>query len=228
MTRDEFFGWFEHHTACFPGVETWLDKVTSAGDNPPLRSKVLAVWGSILAEVDLDAAKRASLRMAAGEIEEPKGYDRHPGAIRKECGISRRDRDRQRPWERERYVDGQRVYCCATCRDTGLVRVWSAESMAAAKGGTLGEPLTLYAAYCACTCAAGDWRWRNGGSDNEKLARFNAERWLPCGMVLSEQAEQDRLHDWLATGQVRCIEAQPMPRVNPQKLLAAVGHPEEF
>src|ERR1035437_4114637 len=110
MTRDEFKEWFRHHSARFTGIRVWLDKMTKGADAPS-EAEVLRAWYGTLCHVDLDAAKKASDAMHAGdgEVEEPTGYDRHPRAIRKACGTARRQSSDNAP----RYdADGNQMFEC--------------------------------------------------------------------------------------------------------------------
>lgn len=166
MTKDDFNEWLTHHKTCFTGIECWLDKVTS-GDKAPTRTQILSTWATILRDVELSEAKRASIKMAAGEIEEPKGFDRHPAAIRKAAGVSRHAAVANAP----RYdLDGNQTYACLTCMDDGWVRCWHPQSMAQAKAG---KPIEPYSVAVVCTCAIGQTK-----DKHRTYPRYDAKRWL--------------------------------------------------
>ena len=190
MDKPQFREWFRYHCARFTGIRHWLDKITK-GIEAPSEEDVLKAWRGVLREVDLEAAKAASNAMLAGTVEEPKGFDRHPAAIRRACG-GRADK-REMPGDRMRYdADGNQTFECLTCRDTGWVRCWHPDTVAEiARDGFVNK--RLYTCVYRCTCHAGDLRFQYRDSP-----RFDANRALPSNGVLHDREEQQRLLDWLA------------------------------
>jgi len=189
MTWDEFRNdWYPEHVACFTGIPAWMAKLEKASDGPATRD-VMKRWYGVLRDVELDDAKRASHRMHAGEFDEPKGFDRHPAAIRKACGVSRRNAEANKP----RYdADGNRTYACLLCLDDGLVRCWHPATVAdAAKTGSV--PFPAYSCVLRCTCNAGDQQPQIGQSP-----RFDSKQALPFSGCVSDRKEQQRLLDWIA------------------------------
>ncbi len=118
MTWDEFDGtWFPAHKAAFTGIQEFFRKQTT-GTEAPSYDAVLKGWYLVLRDVDLDVALDATIAMKRGDIEEPVGYDRHPGAIRKAAGVSHQKR--QLPWNDKRYdADGNQTFSCLVCMDDG-------------------------------------------------------------------------------------------------------------
>lgn len=77
MNVAEFKEWFDYHVTAFTGVEAWFNKQGAAR-----AAAIKSRWADILKLVDLKLARMATDKMFSGEIEEPKGFDRHPAAVR--------------------------------------------------------------------------------------------------------------------------------------------------
>ena len=189
MTWDEFDGtWFPEHSAYFTGIRAWLDRTTK-GSDAPTHDQIIRGWYGVLRDVDLEAAKAASQRMHAGEIEEPKGFDRHPAAIRRACGVSRRS-----SLIGPRYdADGNQTYACPNCRDEGWELCWSPTSMRAARDGTLGKVGTIYSEAVVCHCPAGNTHAR--GKD---WPRFDPKKRLPILMGTWHEGDRERLTEFMS------------------------------
>lgn len=200
MTKDEFRDWFRYHCARFTGIRSWLAKVTT-GVDAPSEAEILRGWYGVLRNVELVAAKNASDLMLGGEVEEPRGFDRHPAAIRRAAGLSQAGSGGSR--NRTRYdSDGNQTYSCLVCFDSGHVICWHPTSMKAAKGGSLGNRFTLYSIAVVCSCSAGQEKNHRSG-----FPVFNSQFWLPLvraedGKVvvcdMSNESEQARLSEWMA------------------------------
>src|SRR5262249_26961650 len=76
----EFERWLEQHQGYFPGVETWLSKLSETR-----RDSVLGVWRKTLRAVSIDDAERASSRMFEADHVD-RVYERHPSTIRRIAG----------------------------------------------------------------------------------------------------------------------------------------------
>lgn len=153
MTESEFRQWLSHHTAAFPAIRSWLAKLP-AGERDGLagQAEVLRAWDRILRDVPYEDAIAATDALARGDEEEPRAYDRHPAAVR---AIARRlaaQRGRGRPGPA--ILDGQETYACLVCRDSGLVTIYHARTLALARRGEL-TPGRVYTAAAACQCNAG-------------------------------------------------------------------------
>jgi hypothetical protein len=170
MTQDEYLDWFRHHLAAFPGLGGWLAKVTSAAEDgmKPTRKQIMERWYRALERIPLAKAKAATDAMLAGDLDEPRSFDRHPAAIR---AWANGHADRA---VKSRHVapDGRETFACLDCLDTGLVTVWHSTAIQAARKGTLGEPRTLYTCAMPCRCKGGDLF----AKVLPKSGRFNPER----------------------------------------------------
>ena len=195
MTWDEFDGtWLPGHIARFTGIRDWLAKVTR-GSEAPSYEAILRGWYRVLQDVDLAAAVRASEAMHRGEIEEPKGFDRHPKEIRSAAGIS--SRSSKAPWLDVRHdAAGNQTFACLLCQDWGWVECWHPATVAAiARDGLPKDRLLqpIYACVFRCTCRAGDCRPQIGESP-----RYNPKLALKLTGDTSSPEEQQRLLDWIA------------------------------
>jgi hypothetical protein len=157
MTEPEFHEWLAFHAARFPSLASWLGKVP---DRPargmPSRGDILGAWFDTLRTLPLDAAKDASRLMhVQPDVEQPKAADRHPAMI---LAIARKARASVATpaWQPRRNVDGHETYACPTCRDTGAVSVFSAETIRRVKAGR-DKPIVTEAARCACEAACRNW-----------------------------------------------------------------------
>lgn len=187
MTWDEFRGeWLPAHCAAFTGIRTWLSRTTKGADAPS-ETQVLKGWYGVLREVDLEAALAASQRMHAGEVEEPKGFDRHPAAIRRACGVSRRSAAVGPRFD----ADGNQTYACRDCCDEGWIRCWHPVSIKAAREERLGQPGTIYSNAVVCHCPAGN---RHDG--RREYPRFDRKRCLPL-IDNCDAKDQERLIDFV-------------------------------
>jgi hypothetical protein len=125
MTNEEFNEWLRHHTAAFPGMAAWLNKL-------PQKRDTLAAWEYALRAVDLDAAKRATDLMLSGEEAQPAGWGSYPAAIR---AIAMRLCGERRQYSQPRTIDGQPTYECAHCQDEGWVMVYHRNALRWAHAG---------------------------------------------------------------------------------------------
>ena len=167
MTRTQFDSWLAYHRAAFTGLSAWIAKLPEPGrerEGEPHRVAVLAVWYAVLRDLDEADCRAATDRMAAGQVEEPKGYDRHKTVIAQEARRLASERTRRGPaaGTQPRWSAGEPTYECAECLDGGVVPIWHPASIEAAcrrldgqDRGCLGEPFTLYEAAARCTCRAG-------------------------------------------------------------------------
>lgn len=147
MTRDEFDDWFEYHSACFPGVQTWLGKLTDRD-----QAGVLSAWFRALRLCDLVDAKAASDHLFRSAEGGPRVYERHPSAVRDLAFDLKRAR--QAPPD-PIFVDGEQAYRCLPCRDDGRRRVWHPKTVKAIAAGEDPADVPIYRAVVACDCEAG-------------------------------------------------------------------------
>lgn len=150
MTREEFVRFFKVHRSRFSGVQKWLSAfpVEPIADDElagmPSQREILAAWFDTLSDCRFVDVLTASRAMAAGELEEPKGYDRHPAALRTEA--RRHETAALATVAARKVIHGEPVFVCPTCEDLGTISVVDGE----------------YTAAVACTCNSGD-RWRTRG-----------------------------------------------------------------
>ena len=115
MTPSEFNAWFREHTAAFPSIGAWIDKMPADQQQGLMR-----VWRNVLADVPLSEAKEATLRIARGDDEPPRMFDDTPKAIRIHANRLRFAASVAAPV----YVGGRRKVTCKRCEDRGYVSVW--------------------------------------------------------------------------------------------------------
>lgn len=198
MIMIDFRSWYAHHTSLFPAVDGWLTKFpdTVRREGEPTQQAVLGAWARILSDVDLKFAKQASDLLAKGQEEfHDRSFDCHPRTVRtiamKLAGTQRRAQAAQ-----QRSLDGEELFDCGFCRDTGIVEVyvpkfleWAVEALADVPDPGPGQrlswqrhPLVLkdrptglpFSCAIACTCS-------RGGPKQKGLRGyvFNAERHIP-------------------------------------------------
>lgn len=192
MTRTEFSEWLKHHRARFTGLSQWLGKLPTkamAAEGEPSRADVLDAWYATLRYCDLDDCREASSRMAAGDIEEPRGYDRHPAAIRRAASGHAAERSRKAVIRRV-IVDGEEAMKCLACRDTGIRDCWAPQSVQAAADNRLGESFTLYRAVAYCPCDAGK-RY------SQVIPAFDEGMHCELTGVIGNAEQQDNLLQWV-------------------------------
>lgn len=190
MTKEEFARWLTLHRAAFPGLSAWLARIPDAIDAPegePSRRDVLRIWFHVLEPCEYEDCKLATEAMAAGKIEEPRGWDRHKAAIRREA--DRRDRERRRqavPLPRR--VDGEPAFACPQCRDDGSILVYHPETYARAMGEGLADTDPIYRAVTRCPCAAGErWSW---------MLTYSPDRFCRATIGLAKPEQIDELIEW--------------------------------
>ena len=194
MTEPELQDWIRHHGACYPGMLKFLEKLpmkasstTTESDLVLLRPAVLKQWYCTLRDVDLDKAKAASDAMHKGDIEEPRGWDRHPTAIRKHA-IQNQDAKSYQPFR----VDGERTYRCAACQDEGWIFCWHPATVAKVrKSAEFKQP--LYDCVAPCTCERGEFRKRCFAD----AMVYHPDRLCELKSGTSDEADRENLLEWI-------------------------------
>lgn len=126
MNKPDFDEWLGFHFSRFTGCASWLGKYPA---NPrfngdPTQKSIIDGWRDILKSIELKHAKEATQLLATG-VEEfsERGFDCHPRCVRaiaaKLSGAARADARRE-----IKFVGGEPVYDCGTCRDSGFVLLW--------------------------------------------------------------------------------------------------------
>ncbi len=193
MTQREFQEWLKYHRSGFTGLNNWLARLPEPGyerEGEPSRQDVLKRWFFALKDVVLGDAVDATDAMFNGNLPEPKGWDRHPAAIRLHA-LRNRDKRSYRPQR----VDGEETFDCPLCLDGGWVSVWHPKSMAAARQGRLGEPNSCYTIAVACQCPAG----------KAGVLRYDENKMLRIDGCIHDEKEQNKLVEFMARGVEVCV-----------------------
>lgn len=209
MTDREFREWLDYHKAGFTGLGKFLASLpTVGGDDGPGRTEVLTRWARCLRDTDLADAKAASDLLFSGEEADPKGYDRHPAAVRE---IARRITKRKPTASHEpRIIDGVETFACLACCDGGARIVWHPATMKAIWEQT--GKVTPYTCAVRCTCAAGKrYRWMR---EFDPAVDLEPDVWR-----LEDQLEA--LRQWMAGGGQ---PAKPAETYVPRKPVASVPY----
>ena len=184
MNRAEFDQWWDYHSDAFGNLAEWFAK------RPEKGRRTMAQWGRTLSRVSLDDAKAATDAMHAGDLEEPRGFDRHPAAIRRAAVKMRTARARERD-RRRSFVDGEEVFRCPQCQDDGRLIVWHYVAMAAADprtSETFGDRGTVASMLVACDCDA--------GGDHDYIPKYDPAKFL-IGDWGNPESEAELLR-WMA------------------------------
>lgn len=146
MTPAETRQWAEHHDAVYPGFLVSINDLTGL-------EKCWPIWETLLRDVTLADAKRASLDMAASE-KQPRALRDHVRAVKIRAEVFG-----QRAAPLPHYVDGVRTHRCPHCRDEGY---WRSHlrgrllAMAQAQGFSA-ERIQKMSAMVRCGCGGGSY-----------------------------------------------------------------------
>lgn len=183
MTSNDFDAWIKYHSAAFPSLKDWLSR----------HADTIPFWERPFADVDLRDAKAATDEMAAGTLDEPRGYGQHARVIAaraRQIGSARA--------AATRVVDGQRVYGCPLCLDEGYVAVvdpihWRA--------GRFRDCAVL------CTCGEGDRRAnaRLSSGHRRQTPRYDARRMHAIDRELTIGQQRAEFQRWLDGGRVKAM-----------------------
>jgi len=178
MNSNEFIEWLGYHSKAYPSLAPWLEK--SEGTT--------AIWAKSLRDVSLEAGLAATDAMMAGDIEKPRGWSDHPQAVRRYAREIKGGGARLPGSFRDAKYDpdGNELFDCPTCNDTGSVSVLHPNMQREAIRGerTRQAPGSFLSCTAACTCEVGDQLAR--GSDRHRgLPRYDPDRMVPkFGSVL--------------------------------------------
>lgn len=173
MTPHEFKSWLRDHARLFPGVTKWLK------DNGQEK-----VWYSTLSGMSASLARDASQRL----YEEPEqiGYTKHPAKVL-EYANAANARSYNTAAPQPRVVDGEAVYTCYDCEDTGMVSVYRNETIRCELGEArkFNGRMTRVPYRCAvkCHCAYGQTLPGQHTYDPERMCKV-----LPDGPEQRKQA----------------------------------------
>jgi hypothetical protein len=165
MTDSEFAQWLVIHKQAFPGVGPWLQK----------NHTTVGHWQAALEDVDFDAAEQATAEMLRGDIDSPRGYSDHVRAVRQRAKEIRYASCEER---RPSRIDGQAVFACSLCLDSGFVLVLDPEQggqalLDWARGDRSTPHPSAKTAVVACSCEI-------GGEEQQRLrSRREPQHHLP-------------------------------------------------
>ena len=181
MTDDQFDLWFAKHANCFTGINNWLAKLPDESEVGPSKRGVLAEWQRTLRRVEYEDAVAATEALHDGSEEDPRSFDKHPGAVARIASKLHKSAPSRPPLR----IGEEETFACLLCRDYGVITCWHPDAMHAAdpRNDRVLE-MPLYSCAVACTCAAGD-RWKD-------LVRFDPDVWLPL------ERYEDRV--WMVDG----------------------------
>jgi len=190
MTQDDFDRWLTLHRAAFPGLSAWLAKIPDdgkQGEGEPSRREVLGIWFRVLRPCEYDDCKAATEAMAAGILEEPKGWDRHKVVIRREADRLAKQRRRQAA-PMPKLIDGEPAVVCRDCQDSGVIHVYHPRTYRQAMTEGLNETDPIYRAVTRCPCAAGErWNW---------LLPYSPDRFCRATIGLPKEEATEELFAW--------------------------------
>jgi len=179
VTNNDFNEWLQYHVRAFPAVGDWLKK----------HPDTVEFWANPFGDVNLVDAKAATDAMAAGRIEDPRGYSKHPVVIARHAKELRRASVRQMTGP-----DGERTYSCPICLDEGQVGVVNPVHW---KAGRFRE------CFVYCTCPEGDRKQNRVSSDGRRARirpRFDHSRMFKWNLDVSMQQLRSEFEQWLAGG----------------------------
>ena len=177
MTTNDFREWYTYHCGAFPGVADWMKR----------HPETIKFWEMPFEHVELADAKAATREMAAGDLEEPRGFSQHAKLIARrarEIGFASKTAPQA--------VDGEPVFSCPTCQDAGLVAVVDPRAYRAGQF----RPCSVY-----CTCHAGDLKQNRKFSDGHRAVvrpRFDARKMFRLDYDEKGSDQKAAFEAWLA------------------------------
>lgn len=181
MTSNDVVDWIRYHSDAFPSVGDWIGK----------HPETVKFWGKAFDGVDLRDAKAATDEMASGKLDEPKGYSSHPRVI------SKRARELAFARGGQQVIDGQRVFGCGLCADSGYVPVVDPVHY---RNGT------FRACYVICTCGTGDQRAHArpiGNGKPRQTPRYDRSKMFALDPELTDAQLRVDFAAWLSGGRVK-------------------------
>lgn len=127
MNKPDFDEWLGFHFSRFTGCASWLQKFPSSPrfEGDPTQKSVVDGWREVLSRVELKHCKTATQLLAIGEEDFPeRGFDCHARTVRAIAAkLGGDERSQQKPkWRLG--PDGEELFDCGICRDTGFVILW--------------------------------------------------------------------------------------------------------
>ncbi len=169
MNKTEFSEWLKYHDARFSGLLAFFRKCEDT-------EATKRAWWEELQRVTLEEAQNASRALFDGD--HPAMWRQHPQAIRALVRASRGTS--ASPARRTNWLNGQPVYRCQLCQDSGAVAIYNPNDVAATAAGVVSAKrqrfvddaakhgktirVPMLPVSAACNCSAGDGfssKWRN-------------------------------------------------------------------
>lgn len=163
MTKTEFDEWINYHCQAFPKLREDFES--------NLRS--LAQWFNALKRVRLKSAKEATDEMLGDGVK----FGEHVATV-KTYAKKHRGIEGEAEAPTKRYIDGERVYTCIACQDSGHNYVFSPRAMRLAKEENYHWLGSRDLVICACDC---DWGRKVGyvqklvGYDRTQHVRWDGD-----------------------------------------------------
>lgn len=163
MTKTEFDEWINYHCQAFPKLREDFES--------NLRS--LAQWFNALKRVRLKSAKEATDEMLGDGVK----FGEHVATV-KTYAKKHRGIEGEAEAPTKRYIDGERVYTCIACQDSGHNYVFGPRAMLAMKEERYHWLGSRDLVICACDC---EWGRKVGfvqklvGFDRTKLVRWDGD-----------------------------------------------------
>ena len=157
MNNSELKEWLNYHEAAYPGYLRWMRQAEEGGDT--VQRDRMALWASRVRNLDQRAAKEATEKMFATNVDLP--FGKHLGWV---CDYAMR----MRP-EPERFS-----YLCKMCNGTGIVSVrFFADRLTYG-----GNPLPGNIGQAACRCSEGQRvnDGRTGHPDATQFEKFDLQK----------------------------------------------------
>jgi hypothetical protein len=144
MEREEFNDWLTKHQKAYPALGDWFATL-------PDTKGTLQIWFDVMKELTKENAIEATMRMIRGVEpivkytnwhDTPRFVVEHSQCVKRESGGSKFV---------IRRVDGEPVYACVRCFDSGVVEVYHGREVHQIRKGQFGGKL-VHSAARACGC----------------------------------------------------------------------------
>jgi len=176
MTNDDFKSWVDYHEALFGGFKTWYAR---------LQPVAIQVWAEALEGVTLKSAKAASKAMAIGDLPAPQGFTKHLPTIRERA----RALDFESTPPKVDYLDGERVYQCGDCADSGYVEIYRPEVVELVMEDSLHESDAVMTCMAVCGCPRGNGRH---GVRYSRHARYGSAYMIRAAALCEARSDGDQ------------------------------------
>ncbi len=174
MNTNEFNRWMKKHQDAFPACATWAS-------NAPAAQDTLKIWREVLANIDVDMAVDATMRMVKGiePLVQFSNWHDTPRFVIEHVKAIERETKAKRPTYIEPVTE---VFRCKECRDLGLIFVYRSVDVTAIRGGTFrGISVGKAATCCLCDFAKRRFAHMIENGSIMLFNSFNHVKLPPCG-----------------------------------------------